>query len=470
MTGQDDLLGKLVNGYQIEGVIGRGGMATVYRAVQMSMGRVVAMKVLPRQFVDDETYIQRFNREVQIVSTLEHRCIVPVYDYGETERQPYIVMRYMPHGSIETLLAENPVLLERTVEIIRQIAPALDYAHSKRVLHRDLKPSNILLDDGGGAFITDFGIARILGEGAGSTITTQGVVGTPAYMSPEQAQGLPLDARSDLYSLGVMVFEMLTGRRPFEGDTPYGVAVMQVTAPPPAPRSINPALSVAVESVIYRALSKRPDQRYASAVELAKALQQAADGKGTNADRTAIPQMQQPVPTVQTVMPQTHTPPPYSAPANQPPSRSNQSAWMPPVQQKRRHARPEREPNPLMSLMLGGAIGCGLLVVLIIVVAVVAVRVSGVLEAPPTLDAEGGVGVPGGGITLGADVDSEGDNAPAFVTEETAALPGDTAAADEMTMMAPATLALTPTPQPLQVTAIFVTPSATPGIQPPGVR
>ncbi len=470
MTVKDDLLGKLVNGYQIEGVIGRGGMATVYRAVQVSMDRVVAMKVLPRQFVDDETYIQRFNREVQIVSTLEHRCIVPVYDYGETERQPYIVMRYMPHGSIEALLLENPVPLDRTVDIIQQIAPALDYAHSKNVLHRDLKPSNILLDDGGGAFITDFGIARILGEGASSTITTQGVVGTPAYMSPEQAQGLRLDARSDLYSLGVMVFEMLTGRRPFESDTPYGVAVMQVTTPPPSPRSINPGISSAVESVIYKALSKRPEQRYRSAVDLAAALAQAATGTPDKAGQTVVAQPQpQPAQTAPTVVPQTFTPPPFSAPANQPPSRADQSAWLPAVQQQqRRRPRRERNANPLMSLMLGGAIGCGLLVVLIIAVAVVVVRVSGVLEEPPTPLIENDGVVPGG-------ITREGDDGPievesSTVTEEAAVVPQEDA--DDVTVIAPATLVPSPTPLPLQVTAIVVTqtPNPTEGFQPPGVR
>lgn len=273
----DELIGKQFGGYEIIEVLGRGGMATVYKAHQHSMNRIVALKVLPRQFLNDDTYMQRFEREVQIVSQLEHRSIVPVHDYGEQDGQPYIVMRYMAGGSVDALIKRGALPMEQILEILDQIAPALNYAHSKNVLHRDLKPSNVLMDETGGAYLTDFGIARILGEAAAGTITTQGVVGTPAYMSPEQAQGKPLDGRSDLYSLGVMLFEMATGRQPFEGDTPYSIAVQQVTAPPPMPRSINANLSVPVETVILTAMNKDREKRYPDAVALVEAVRRAVN-------------------------------------------------------------------------------------------------------------------------------------------------------------------------------------------------
>jgi serine/threonine-protein kinase len=174
----DDLIDKQIGGYKILELIGRGGMATVYRAHQVSMNRIVALKVLPRQYLNDDTYLQRFHREVKIIAQLEHRNIVPVHDYGEEDGQPYIVMRYMSGGSVDDLLANGAMDLAQVCDIIEQIAPALDYAHSKDVLHRDLKPSNVLMDDNGGAYLTDFGIARILSE-TGAGITTQGVVGPP---------------------------------------------------------------------------------------------------------------------------------------------------------------------------------------------------------------------------------------------------------------------------------------------------
>ena len=271
----DEYIGRKFGGYEILDLIGRGGMAAVYRAQQISMNRVVALKILPRHFAKDETYLQRFTREVEIVARLEHRAIVPVYDYGEEDEQPFIVMRYLAGGSVDDLLRDGPLDASRILELVAQVGPALDYAHSKQVLHRDLKPSNVLLDETGGAFLTDFGIARILGENAAPTLTTQGVVGTPSYMSPEQAQGKDLDGRSDLYSLGVMMFEMATGRRPFEADTPYSIAVMQVTTPPPKPTSVLETVNPGLEAVILRAMSKAREDRYPTAAALIEALRAA---------------------------------------------------------------------------------------------------------------------------------------------------------------------------------------------------
>jgi serine/threonine protein kinase/Tol biopolymer transport system component len=366
----DDLIGKTIGGYEILGKIGHGGMATVYEARQTSMNRVVALKVLPRHLMQDDTYLQRFEREVKIVAQLEHRNIVPVHDYGEHDQQPYIAMRYMTTGSVTDKLAQGPLDENTVLKIIEQVAPALDYAHSKNVLHRDLKPSNILLDDDGGAYITDFGIARILGtEGKGATITTQGVVGTPSYMSPEQAQGHAMDGRSDVYALGIMLYEMLTGRRPFISDTPYGIAVMQVTTPPPVPRTVNPNISAAVEQVALKALKKMPENRYQTAVELAEALRIAIERPTSLPDTQPRPpkgslEVTQPAPTRPETSPKAPTPPSSMRPVYQHPavsapgsrSFSSSSGGYPPV---RGQEKPRR--NLWMSIMIGGMIGCGLL-------------------------------------------------------------------------------------------------------------
>jgi serine/threonine protein kinase/Tol biopolymer transport system component len=377
----DDLIGKSIGGYDILDVVGRGGMATVYRAQQKSMNRVVAIKVLPEQYINDDTYIQRFNQEVEIVARLEHRNIVPVYDYGEFEGRPYIVMRYMNTGSVDDLLANGPLEIEQIVNIYEQIAPALDYAHSKHVLHRDLKPSNVLLDDDGGAYLTDFGIARVLGEAGNKGITTQGVVGTPSYMSPEQAQGQPLDNRSDIYALGVMLFELATGRRPFESDTPYSIAVMQVTTPPPSPRSLNPAISIAVEEVIYKSLKKKREERYPHAIALSEALKRALN-KPVSSIHDTQPggfqrPMQQPVggalpiPNASPNPSPQFVPPPPPSSVMQPPARPITPA---PSHPRRRKAKP---PNVLMSAALGGVIGCGLLAVLVVIALIVVNGLAG---------------------------------------------------------------------------------------------
>lgn len=279
------LLGATINGYHFLDEIGQGGMATVYRAHQLSMHRDVAIKMLPQDLLYQGNSLERFQQEASIVARLEHRAIVPVHEYGEHEGMPYLVMRYMDGGSVDDLLIDGPIPPENALAILEQIAPALDYAHREGVLHRDLKPSNILLDANGDAYITDFGIARILG-GATKQLTTSGVVGTPAYMSPEQAQGKDLDWRSDLYALGVVVFEMLTGRRPFEADTPYNVAVKHVTELPPSPCKINPLLPVTVERVLLKALEKPCERRYTSACEMVAALKQALEDAKADASAT----------------------------------------------------------------------------------------------------------------------------------------------------------------------------------------
>lgn len=377
---RDDLIGKQLGGYEIIARLGQGGMASVYRARQTSMNRTVALKILPRHLLRDEMYLQRFEREVKIVAQLEHRNIVPVHDYGEHDGQPYIAMRYMPAGSVDDLLAKGPIDPETMLKIIQQIAPALDYAHGKSVLHRDLKPSNILMDDDGGAYITDFGIARILGADTdGATLTTQGVVGTPSYMSPEQAQGQSLDGRSDLYSLGVMLFEMATGRRPFENETPYGIAVMQVTAQPPIPRSLNPKISGAMEQVILKAMKKRKENRYQTAAQFAEALRLAVEEPGSSLHDTqprplpvkqALEMTQPSTNANQYVNDQTvpHTapqpePPPIMPPppAYTPVPHSQSQSSVSGLHLRARVRKRRKQGNFWVSIIIGAIIGCGLL-------------------------------------------------------------------------------------------------------------
>ena len=359
----DELIGKVISGYEIISHIGEGGMATVYLAKQQSMNRQVAIKVLPKHFIKDDTYMERFKREVDIVSKLEHRNIIPVYDYGEFDGQPFIVMRYMPAGSLDDILKDGPLNTDLIYKIVNQIAPALDYAHSKGVLHRDLKPSNVLMDDDGGAFLTDFGIARVVGDN-NPGLTTQGVVGTPSYMSPEQAQGKDLDGRSDLYSLGVMLFEMATGRRPFENETPYSIAVMQVTQQPPLPRKLNPTISTALEVVILKTLKKNRDDRYQNSVALAESLKLAIERPTAVHDTeprlkmTSYKEVLADEPTKPPSQPQ--KPVPYS-----PSPASASRPVVPPPSSLRSQIRKRRNQSPLLSALIGGTIGCGLLGIIV---------------------------------------------------------------------------------------------------------
>lgn len=271
MTGT--LIGRTLGQYEIRQELGRGGMATVYKAYQPSLGRYVAIKVLPPYHAEAETFIARFDREARAVARLEHPHILPIYDFGREGDLSYIVTKYVEGGTLKDYLGQ-PFDLQRATSIVSQVASALDYAHDQGIIHRDVKPSNVLLDHGEWALLTDFGLAKMAGVSA--RITGSGVgIGTPAYMSPEQGQGLEVDRRSDVYSLGVILYEMLTGRTPYEADSPLSVMVQHITKPLPSPREANPAIPVAVERVIIKALVKDPAYRYARAGDLAVALQDA---------------------------------------------------------------------------------------------------------------------------------------------------------------------------------------------------
>lgn len=267
--------GKTLGPYRLLEQIGRGGMATVLKAYQPSMDRYVAIKILPGHFTQDKTFADRFIQEAHVLARLEHPHILPVYDYGEQEGVAYLVMRYVDTGTLHDVLARSaPMDLHEIVRLMEQIGRALGYAHSLGVIHRDVKPSNVLIDDRGNAFLTDFGIAKLV---AGTAhLTGEGVaIGTPAYMSPEQVMGKPLDYRSDIYALGVMLYEMVTGHVPFDAETPMAVMLMHVHNPLPLPRQSRPDLPEVIERVILKALAKLPEDRFQSAEELVETLRKA---------------------------------------------------------------------------------------------------------------------------------------------------------------------------------------------------
>jgi serine/threonine protein kinase len=285
-TPTDNFTGKSLGQFDIQDEIGRGGMATVYRARQKTINRTVAVKVLPRALLHDPSFYERFTREVDVIAHLEHPHILPIYDFGEADGVPYIAMRYLGGGSMAQWIRRGLPTPEALVKPMGQVAQALDYAHQQGIVHRDLKPGNIMLDERGNAYLTDFGIAKVLN----SNLTGSAIIGTPAYMSPEQAHGLPLDARSDLYSLGVVLFEMLTGHEPFEAETPVALLLKHINEPMPSVRQIRPDVPPSVEAVVYKATAKNPNDRYSSAGDFALALQDAVPTGGTRPRTTPPPQ------------------------------------------------------------------------------------------------------------------------------------------------------------------------------------
>ena len=253
-------------------------MATVYLASDPRFKREVAIKILPPQLIADPVYRARFEREAQTIAALEHPAIVPVYDYGEEDGQLYLVMRYMPGGSLAEKLNTGTLLPGEIVHIISRITSALDQVHARGIIHRDLKPGNILFDQYGEAYLSDFGIARL--TEATTTLTGAAIVGTPAYMSPEQARGdLDIDGRSDLYAVGAIIFQMLSGKLPFESTTPLGLAMKHITDPVPSINQVRPDLPPTFDRVIETAMAKDRTQRFQSGQELARALDAVTEGK-----------------------------------------------------------------------------------------------------------------------------------------------------------------------------------------------
>lgn len=272
--------GQMVGPYRIVAQMGQGGMATIYKAYHARLDRYVAIKVMHQAFLEDQNFITRFEREAQIVARLEHPHIVPVYDFAEHEGQPYLVMKFIEGQSLKAESEKQPLSLDDLLYVLPPIADALDYAHRQGVLHRDIKPSNIIIGSDGVPYLTDFGLARMaqLGE---STISSDFLLGTPHYISPEQAMGRKdLDSRTDLYSLGVVLYELVVGRVPFSADTPFSVIHDHIYRALPLPSSINPEVTPEVEVVLVKALAKTPSDRYNTAAEMINAFRQAVESSG----------------------------------------------------------------------------------------------------------------------------------------------------------------------------------------------
>ena len=272
-----------VGRYKIKSELGRGGMATVYRAYDPSFDREVAIKVLPREMVHNLVFRARFKRELKLIASLEHPAIVPVYDVGEEgDGRQYFVMRYMGGDSLSDWIKKGALSLQDTALLIERLASALDYAHSKGIVHRDIKPDNVLFDETNHPYLTDFGIAKLTESAVSATGSGGGTMGTPAYVSPEQAQGAKVDSRADIYGMGVMVYEMLTGKKPYDADSPMSVAVRHITEPIPDILQDRPDLPIDVDTVIRTAMAKDKEDRYPTAAHMARALSRAAFGE----DRT----------------------------------------------------------------------------------------------------------------------------------------------------------------------------------------
>ena len=265
----DPLISTTLGNYEIVGRIGKGGMATVYRARQVNMQRDVAIKIISADLAEDPQFMARFEREAQVIANLQHPRILPVHDFGHEGEIAYLVMRLIEGESLYTRLRRGALPLRQASKYVDQVSEALDYAHSQGVIHRDLKPNNVLIDEWDNLYLMDFGLAKIVA--ASQSLTATGaVLGTPAYMAPEQWRGEPVDARTDVYALGVILYEMVVGHTPFESDTPFTLMYKHCNDAPPSPRDTSPELPEAVEGVILKALAKQPEQRFQSAGELAR--------------------------------------------------------------------------------------------------------------------------------------------------------------------------------------------------------
>jgi eukaryotic-like serine/threonine-protein kinase len=284
---------RLLGGrYELDGIVGRGGMAEVYRARDIRLDRVVAVKTLREDLARDQTFQARFRREAQSAASLNNPSIVAVYDTGEDNSGgshiPYIVMEYVDGRTLRDLLREDRRLLpERALEITDGVLRALDYSHRSGIVHRDIKPGNVMLTRGGQVKVMDFGIARAVSDAQATMTQTAQVIGTAQYLSPEQARGERVDARSDLYSTGCLLYELLTGRPPFLGDSPVAIAYQHVRENPVPPSRVDPEVPQWADAIVLRAMAKDPRDRYQSAAEMRTDIQRALQGMPIAGPRTS---------------------------------------------------------------------------------------------------------------------------------------------------------------------------------------
>ena len=363
---QELVTGSQIAGFKVEERIGRGGMATVYRALQPSVNRAVALKVIRLDGVsaEDDEFRRRFAQEANLIASLEHIHILPVIDYGIDGDFAYIAMRLLRGGTLADLLRSGPPERERGADIFTQAARGLAYAHRHNVIHRDLKPSNILFDDTGNAYLTDFGLAKLMESSV--ELTRDGhIVGTPAYMSPEQLRGESLDPRSDIYSMGVILYHTMVGRAPFESSDTNMAAIIydHLEKAPVPPRQFDPALPAAIEEVILKALQKRPADRYQSTDEMIQALNTALGRQVHSSSNPAIP---------------------VSTPAGRPVSETPEVAAETPPTAIARRANEPRQPAH-RTILWAGLAAAGLVLALLLIGLAVLSNQPAVVISRPTI-------------------------------------------------------------------------------------
>lgn len=281
-------VGDNVGPYKIIEQLGQGGMATVYKAYHAALDRYVALKALHPAFGEDVTFSARFQREARVVAKLEHPHIVPVYDYAEHEKRPYLIMKFIEGDTLKARLNQGPLTAQEIEKVVDSVGSALAYAHKQGILHRDIKPSNVLVAKDGEMYLADFGLARIAQSGE-STLSSDMIMGTPQYISPEQAMGKKeLDDGTDIYSFAVMLYEMVVGQVPFSADTPFSIIHDHIYTPLPLPQTINPSVPEPVQRVLLKALAKERADRHTNVTELVAAFKQAWRESGIPMQGTSV--------------------------------------------------------------------------------------------------------------------------------------------------------------------------------------